>query len=70
MRNLERLIYQDGILRHIIWIEYLGNVYQDKNNYWFEIINFGKGKNNVTGEIEFTGNDGEKLIRLLLKKVK
>jgi len=70
MRNLNQLIYQNGVLRSVIWVEYLWHVGHDVNNYWFEIINFGKGKSNITGEIEFAGQDGEKLIKQLLGKVK
>ena len=69
MQNLERLIYVDKVLRSIIWVEYLGRIHHDVNKYWYEVINFGKGMNNFTGEIEHIGIDPEGLIAKLQKKV-
>lgn len=70
MRNLEHLIYKDGVLRHVIWVEYLHHICDDNSLYWYEIVNFGKGKEYITGEIECSDNDSLKLIIKLLKKIK
>ena len=70
MRNLEHTIREEGIIRHVLWIEYLEHSHHDICKYWFEIINFGKGKDNVSGEVEHSSIDLPGLAKKLLQKIK
>ena len=70
MNDIYVPIYVDGLLKHTIKVEFLENVCHDTNNYWYEVVNFGMGKENITGEIEIDGNGCGELIRILMKKVK
>ena len=67
---MEISIRVDGLEKHHIKAEFVSVAHGVLHEFWYDISNYGEGKQNASGMIEVDTTDHVKLVKELMKKVK